>query len=299
MAAPSQLSQGVVAANGPGSVTEDQARAHVRDIVEGSDSSFFWGMRLLPRARRQAMYALYAYCRAVDDIADEPGDRGERQRELDRWRAEIGRLYAGHPTGPITSALRQPVAAFDLPQAEFLAIIDGMEMDLSGTMCAPSVAELEAYCRRVAGAVGRLSIRIFGAREPEAEALALSLGEALQLTNILRDLWEDAARGRLYLPRELLDTHGIATRIPSEVLSHAALPRVCAELAARARERFRHSRALLERCDRRRLRPSIVMMEVYERLLARMERRGWRRQAARVRVSRAEKIWIVLRYGLI
>ena len=272
---------------------------HVRRIVARSGSSFLWGMRILPRQRREAMYAIYAFCREVDDIADNPGDRSGRLDRLDKWRAEIVGLYAGRPTHPITRALRRPIDTYALPQSEFHTIIDGMEMDLRGAMQAPSMSELETYCRRVAGAVGLLSMSVFGAREREAQEIALTLGEALQLTNILRDLQEDAALGRLYLPYEKLNAHDIHSRDPGEVLSHPALPRVCAELASHARDRFQQTHVLLERCNRRRLKPCIVMMAVYERILTKLERRNWQNLAEPVRVSRTGKLWILARHGLI
>ena len=272
---------------------------HVRSIVARSGSSFLAGMRVLPQPHREAMYAIYAFCRELDDIADTPGDMGGRIDRLEGWRDEIVGLYAGRPTHPITRALRRPVESYALPQPEFHAIVDGMEMDLRGVMQAPSITELETYCRRVAGAVGLLSMSVFGPPEREAHEIALTLGEALQLTNILRDLLEDAELGRLYLPREMLAAHGIHSRDPNEVLSHPALSRACAELAARAHDRFQQTHDLLESCNRRQLKPCILMMAVYERILAKLVRRNWQNLAEPVHVSRAEKIWILARHGLI
>jgi phytoene synthase len=156
------------------------ARAHTRSVAERSGSSFFWGMRVLPRSRREAMYAIYAFCREVDDIADEPGTIEDKLAALAGWRTEIDRLFEGDPTRPTTRALLPPLAAYNLPKAEFLAVIDGMEMDAREAMVAPSLADFELYCRRVAGAVGCLSICAFGATGPAAEQLAVTLGEALQ-----------------------------------------------------------------------------------------------------------------------
>src|SRR5690606_38011850 len=161
---------------------------HVRAVATASGSSFLWGMRLLPRPRREAMYAIYAFCREVDDIADEGGSPAEKQRALAAWREEIERLYHSRPTRAITRALLRPVADYGLPKGECLAIIDGMEMDTQQDIRAPALVDLRLYCRRVAGAVGVLSVRVFGAGEPEARDLALAQGDALQLTNILRDL---------------------------------------------------------------------------------------------------------------
>ncbi len=272
---------------------------HVSQVVERSGSSFAMGMRVLPRPRREAMYAIYAFCREVDDVADEPGDPADKLEQLAAWRLEIDRLYAGEPTRPTTRALLDPVQSFRLPKQEFLAIIDGMEMDAGESMVAPSLADLELYCRRVAGAVGMLSIRAFGAEEPEARQVALALGEALQITNILRDLGEDAERGRLYLPADLLERHGIASRAPAEVLADPALPAVLAELAGMAKQRFARTQELIARCRRRPLKPCILIMAIYRRTLDRLERRGWDRPSEPVSIANWEKIWIALRHGLL
>jgi presqualene diphosphate synthase len=283
--------------------SEAETRAHVHALVARSGSSFLWGMRILPAPRREAMYAIYAFCRVVDDIADEPDRVENKLMRLDQWRDEIarlydGRLYDGHPSDIIAHALQRPVADYALPRAEFLAIIDGMEMDARDTIRAPSAEDYTLYCRRVAGAVGKLSIHAFGDTSPAAEELAVVLGEALQTTNILRDLAEDAARDRLYLPSDLLDAHGIEARTAAAVLAHPALPRVCADLADRARDRFRQAQALLARCDRRRMRPAALMLAAYERVLGRLEERGWTRIDEPVRLSRAEKLWVVVRHSL-
>ncbi|HSA81224.1 MAG TPA: presqualene diphosphate synthase HpnD [Geminicoccaceae bacterium] len=274
------------------------ARAHVQAVVAASGSSFYWSMRLLPRAKRDAMYAIYAFCREVDDVADGDGSPAAKLAELAGWRCEIAALFAGRPSRPTTRALALPVSRFELPRAEFDAMIDGMEMDAGERMRAPSLMELERYCRCVAGAVGLLSVHVFGARGPRVEQGALALGEALQLTNILRDLTEDAGRGRLYLPREALQRHGIAGDDPRVVLAHPALPEVCAALAERARQRFADAERLLAAGDRR-LRPALVMMQVYRRTLERRIARGWQRLDQPVRLARPERLWLALRYGLL
>jgi phytoene synthase len=271
---------------------------YVRGVAARSGSSFLSGMRVLPRARREAMYAIYAFCREVDDIADEPGEAAVKRARLDGWRKEIARLFEGHPQEPIARALSGPVADYGLPRNEFLAIIDGMEMDVGDAIQAPSLEDYHLYCRRVAGAVGMLSVRVFGASGPAAEELAVVLGEALQTTNILRDLAEDAGRGRLYLPRDLLAKHGLHARDAKSVLADPALAPVCAELAEMARARFARARDLLARLDRRRVKPAILMLEVYQRLLRRLESRGWDRLQVPVRISRPEKLWIALRHSL-
>jgi len=278
---------------------EAAARAHVRKVTERSGTSFFWAMRLLEAPRRDAMFAIYAFCREVDDIADEGGDTEAKRQGLAEWRAEIDRLYAGAPTRPTTRALLAPVAAYDLLREDFLAVIDGMEMDAVRDIQAPSLAELELYCARVAGAVGLLSVRAFGERSESARKLALAEGKALQLTNILRDLVEDAGRGRLYLPRELLARHGIEGREPRAVLAHPELGKACDDLAAIAEAAYAEAAGWLGRLERRKMRPAIIMLEVYRRTLAALRARGWRQLERPVGPSKLAKLWLALRYGLL
>jgi phytoene synthase len=275
------------------------AEAHVRAVVVGSGTSFYWGMRLLGAAKRKAMYAIYAFCREVDDVADGDAPSVAKLDELAGWRREVEALFAGGPRRPTTLALLEPVARFGLPAGEFHAMIDGMEMDACGAMRAPPMADLMHYCRCVAGAVGLLSIRVFGADGARTREGALALGEALQLTNILRDLSEDAARGRLYLPRELLEQHRIAVAEPLCVLRDPRLPKVCDAMAALARERFVAAERKFEPGDRRALRPALVMMHLYRRTLDRLLARGWRHLEAPVRLARPERLWLALRYGLL
>lgn len=278
---------------------DPEALAHARSTAARSGSSFLWAMQIMPKPRREAMFAVYSFCREIDDIADAPGPPAEKLARLAEWRREIERLYDGRPQALTTRALLSPVREFDLQKQDFLALIEGMEMDACDRMRAPSMAELELYCDRVACAVGRLSIRAFGAGERRAQDVARSLGQALQLTNILRDLREDAGRGRLYLPRELLDSHGITERDPEAVLDHPALAGVCQDLADIARRRFGEAAAALADCAHRPMRPAVVMMSVYSRILDRLTHRGWSRLDLPVRVPKTQKIWIVLRHGLL
>jgi squalene synthase HpnD len=280
---------------------DDPAAAYARSVVQRAGSSFYGAMRLLPRDRREAMYAVYAFCRRVDDIADGPGPAAAKQRALADWNQEIDALYAGRPGRMISQALAEPVARYGLRRDDFEEILRGVDMDANGPVVAPAMAELELYCARVAGAVGLLSVRVFGCRDARADEFALAVGEALQLTNILRDVAEDASDGRLYLPREALDAAGIASREPLTVAAHPALPEACAAVAAVARERYGESRAMLmamTAADRALLRPAVVMMTVYDRLLERLVAGGWRRPEERVRVPKAEKMWIALRHGV-
>jgi presqualene diphosphate synthase len=274
--------------------------ASVERIVRQSGTSFYWAMRFLPLEKRQAMFAVYAFCRQVDDIADEPGQIELKHRALGRWREEIERLYDGIGGGPVTTALLRPIELFALRKDDFLAVINGMEMDATECIRIADWDELHRYCDRVACAVGRLSVRIFGVPQPTGDRLASALGEALQLTNILRDLKEDAVRDRLYLPADLLRQRGVVGGSDAEaMLRHTAIADICEELAAQAACRFEEAAVLVAQCDRRRVRPAVVMMEVYRRTFKRLNGRGWRRWAEPVSVPWAEKLWVALRYGMI
>lgn len=273
--------------------------AYVLDVVESAGSSFYVAIRTLPKEQRDAMFAIYAFCREIDDVADDPLPLDEKRAALAEWRAEIDRLYAGRPENPIGRALLLPVSRYDLRREDFIALIDGMEMDAADVFHGPPMETLTLYCERVAGAVGMLSVRVFGESGDAGTRLAWSLGQALQLTNILRDIHEDAERGRLYLPDELLSDHGIATRDCADVLNHPALPAVCEALAALARQRFDEAIAAMGDCDRRKIRPAVAMMYVYRAILEKLTRRGWTRLNEPVKVSKAAKLWIAFRYGVL
>jgi len=210
-----------------------------------SGSSFYTAMRILPRAQREAMFEIYSFCRLVDDVADSTAPHAERSRGIAEWRSRIEALYAGRPA-PELRALAQAVHDFSLRKEDFLAVIDGMAMDAAADIRGPDWATLDLYCDRVASAVGRLSVRVFGVGEQDGVALAHHLGRALQLTNILRDIDEDAGLGRLYLPREGLFHAGITSNEPAKVISDRALPKVCAPLADRAR--MQPSNSIPENC---------------------------------------------------
>ena len=263
-------------------------------------SSFYLAMRILPPDQRQAMYAVYAFCRAVDDIADDEGPPAARLAMLDRWRTDIARLYAGRGATGLTQSLAMPVMAFALRQDDFLAIIDGMEMDVRRDIRAPDWNAFDLYCDRVASAVGRLSVKIFGIEgEETGNALSHHLGRALQMTNILRDLDEDANRGRLYLPKEALAGAGIANGNIGEVLAHPRLGEACRAIVAEADRHFAQASAVMARCGRRSVRSPRIMASVYGALLEELVKRGWAPPRPKVRPSKLQFLSAVLRYGVI
>jgi squalene synthase HpnD len=273
-------------------------KAEIREKVQAAGSSFYWAMRLLPPARRDAMFAVYAFCREVDDIADSNDPPDLKQAGLAVWRDEVAAIFAGSAKTPLGKILVGTVADFKLRRSDFADVIDGMQMDAVQDIRAPGMADLDLYCDRVASAVGRLSVRIFGDDSAAADRVAHHLGRALQLTNILRDLVEDGERGRLYLPKELLAKHGIQGTEPMIVLRDAALPLVCNDLAGVAEAHFVEAQKAMRECSHRAMRPAAVMRAVYHALLRRLRTAGWRDLATPVKVPSGVKLLLALRYGL-
>ena len=264
-----------------------------------SGSSFYAGMKALPKPEREAMYAVYAFCRQVDDVADDQGSAPEfRRAQLETWRRGLRALYEGGDPGPAAS-LAPYVRQFDLELDDFLAVVDGMEMDVDEDIRAPSMDTLDLYCDRVASAVGRLSVRIFGMERETGRALAHHLGRALQLTNILRDLDEDAEIGRLYLPRELLDAAGIEDDDPWSVVDDPRVDIAAHVLAERALDHYREADRILSAKPAGKLIAPRLMEAVYSRILKRTAARGWAPPRKRVSIARPELMWLVLTRGLL
>jgi phytoene synthase len=275
-----------------------QATASPDHGTTASGSSFYAAMRILPAEQRQAMFQIYSFCRKVDDIADSDGPRDERLAALQQWRDDIDALYRGQPPARLADYVAS-VKRFGLQRADFLAIVDGMEMDVPQDIRAPDLATLDLYCDRVASAVGRLSVRVFGLPQEDGIQLAHHLGRALQLANILRDIDEDAALGRLYLPREWLHDAGIIETDPLEVASDPRVPKVCAPLVERARMHFAKSDEIMARNPRRVVRAPRIMSKYYSSILQRLIARGFAPPRDPVRVNKVTKLAIVLRYAFI
>jgi phytoene synthase len=260
-------------------------------ITQKSGSSFYYAFRILPPRKRRAIYALYSFCRVVDDCVDEPG--GEGEAGLARWLAEAQRCYAGEPSTELGRELAEAVFEFPIPRACFEDIVAGCRMDLETRRYA-SFADLRVYCEKVASAVGLASIEIFGYSSPRTREYAVELGVALQLTNILRDVAADAARGRLYLPLDDLARFGVSE---AELLAQGPGPRpapVQALLefeAARAREHYARAASLLGAEDRHAMASAEVMAAVYRALLDELVRRSFP-LAPRVALSKPRKLWV-------
>jgi phytoene synthase len=264
--------------------------------VQGS--SFYAAMKMMSPRQRAAMFAIYAFCREVDDIADDlKGDRTERALALEAWRRDIAALYSGGEPGQ-AAFLAAAVESFGLEQADFVAVIDGMAMDVAGDIVAPDRLTLDLYCDRVASAVGRLSVKVFGMEDKAGIALSHHLGRALQLTNILRDLDEDAGIGRLYLSRESLAAAGIAATDPAAVIADPRIDMAAQVIAATARVHYAAADKVMKAARKGDLRAPRLMRAAYGLILRRMQAAGWSAPRRRVSLGKLEKLWVVLRHGL-
>lgn len=280
-------------------------RALSSRLTRKSRSNFFYAFLALPRPRREALYAVYAFCRTVDDVADAPAtggdaaaqaaDREARRRELARWREDVERCFTAGatPLHPIAAELAQAVRAFPIPREALLAIIDGVEMDLDGHGF-ETAEDLYPYCYRVASAVGLCSIEIFGYTSPTARDYAINLGTALQLTNIIRDVGADAQVGRVYLPREDLRAFGVSPDDLRAGRYSDGFSRLMAHEAHRAREFYARAAAAYPRDDARTLVAAEIMGRIYRALLEEIATRGFRVLGERITVPARRKAAIAL-----
>ena len=277
-----------------GAISGDVA-PEIRAVQErAAGSSFYMAMRLMPKLQREAMFAIYAYCRAVDDIADSGvGTVIERRDALNHWRTELDALYGGG-TSTMTAFLVEAVRRYGLRKEDFLAVVDGMEMDVVGDGRAPDLRTLDLYCDRVASAVGRLSVKVFGMEEGPGFELAHHLGRALQLTNILRDLDEDAGLDRLYLPQEYLSDAGLRTRDPVAAIANPAVDVACRKVAVLAHQHYRGADRVMRGRPRGHIKTPKLMSAVYAAILREMEKAGWAPPRHRVSLGKARLIGIVL-----
>ena len=257
--------------------------AVVRARVARARSSFARGMAVLKGERRRALFAVYGFCRAVDDIADATMPLPEKRRFLAQWRRKLEA-----PDCALSAELAWACRAYGLPAVECAEMVAGMETDAEPRVRVADEAALDLYCRRVAGSVGAMAVRIFGA--PQAEGFGLALGRTFQLVNILRDAEEDAALDRVYVPRSLLDRHGVRTDDAREIVAHPGFAACCAELADQALDGFRRAEAELAAHDTRALKPARVMMWGYRRLLDRMLATGFAAPRIRARLTKGERL---------
>lgn len=272
-------------------MTHEAARETARN------SSFYRAMAILPRAQRDAMFEIYSFCRAVDDIADGEGTREDKTAALDHWRRDIRALYEGDHAG-LAENLINALRDFSFEQDDFLAVIDGMQMDVDEHIVAPDAQKLDLYCDRVASAVGRLSVRVFGLPEQDGIDLAYHLGRALQLTNILRDVDEDAGLGRVYLPRELLSNAGIAEPTPETVAAIENLDPVCRPLLKQAETHFEKAAAIMSARPHAEIRAPMIMYLAYRAIWRRLDSRGFKAPRQKIATPKLAVLGAFLRYGI-
>jgi phytoene synthase len=256
-----------------------------------SGSSFYYSFLFLPPPRRRAITALYAFCREVDDVVDETSDPQIAATKLAWWRQEVGNLYAGHPNHPVTKALAPHVQAFGITRQRLNEIIDGMEMDLTQTRYL-DWPNLERYCYHVASVVGLLAASIFGYRDARTLEYAKNLGLAFQLTNIIRDVGEDARKNRIYLPMSDLQQFGVPAADILQARQSDAFRRLMAFEAARAREHYEKAMGALPAEDRKPQRPGLIMAAIYRTLLEEIERDGFKVLTQRTSLTPLRKFWI-------
>jgi phytoene synthase len=259
-----------------------------------SGSSFYYSFRLLPPERRRAITALYAFCREVDDVVDEVHDPAVARAKLAWWRTEVGTVYDGAPQHPVAQALVPVVRSYGLPREHFDAVIDGMAMDLAQQRYA-DFADLERYCHRVAGVVGLMSAEIFGHEEASTAGFARDLGIAFQLTNIIRDVGEDARRGRIYLPQEDLARFGVSASALLRAREEPGFGALMAFEVERAGAWYDRAMAQLAPRDRKAQRASLAMAAIYRTLLDEIARDGYHVLDRRIALTPLRKLWIAWR----
>ena len=266
---------------------------------KASGSSFYIAMRLMPAQERDAMFAIYAFCRKVDDIADDGiGTRSQRHEKLEGWRSDLRALYDGTVAAQVRF-LAPAVKQYGLRLDDFMAVLDGMDMDVAEDIVAPDLATLDLYCDRVASAVGRLSIKVFGMAEGPGFALAHHLGRALQLTNILRDIDEDAAIGRLYLPREYLEEMDCCRQMdPAAIVAKSEIDAVCRKVAGLAHGHYDAASKILATRPKGRIKTPRLMGAVYSEILSASEAQGFAPPRHRVSLPKSKLLSLVLRQGL-
>ncbi|MRD72051.1 presqualene diphosphate synthase HpnD [Rhodocyclus tenuis] len=275
-------------------MTPDQ---YCQERAAGSGSSFYYSFLFLPPLRRRAITALYAFCREVDDVVDECRDPAIAATKLAWWRGEVERLYHGTPQHPVTRALQALRADFDLPQEQLEEIIVGMEMDLVAARYADFSA-LSLYCYRVASVVGLLAAEIFGYRDRQTLRYANDLGMAFQLTNIIRDVGEDARRGRIYLPQDELTRFGVAEADLTAGRYSDNFYRLMAFQIERAEHYYDKALAALPAVDRKAQRPGLMMAAIYRTVLDEIKRDGMHTLTQRLSLPPLRKLWIAARVWL-
>lgn len=270
---------------------------NIKKMVKKSGTSFFWSIRMLPSPKRNAMYTIYAFFRHIDDIVDGDAPVAEKQELIEAWRQELDNIYDKKvPTTEIGRKIYKNCMRFKLPKEDFIQMLDSISMDLPDPLQAPTLEVFNKYCQGVAGVPGRLTLRIFGCTDEDLiKNLSSSLGRALQITNILRDVKEDAQAQRIYIPSEMLDKANISSRDPEAVLFDKNLAIAREELSKIAEEDYKKAFEYIKKLPKKAARPVKMMAYIYKRYFDIMKNRGWEIISPKPRISRPVKLCLLLK----
>ncbi len=272
---------------------EDQKK--INQIVRASGTSFYWGMKLLSRDRKRAMFAIYAFCRTVDDIADNDQKKKIKLSQLKDWKYKINKLYNNLPSDSITRELLKSKNKFGLKKEDFLSIVEGMQMDIVEEIIYPSKKKIELYCNRVAGAVGCLSMNIFGIESDLGRSYAKILGKAFQFTNILRDLKEDSLRNRCYIPLDIIKKFKKEKKSPKELIQSSDIELVNKEMIKITQKYYNDAEKISTRFEQKDLRAAILMKEFYYNIFKKLTANN-KNLKKKIKLSKIEKLIIIIKY---
>ena len=275
-------------------MTNSSDQKKVEKIVLNSASSFYWGMNLLKKDQRRAMFSIYSFCRIVDDIADSEGVKSKKINSLSDWKKKVDNIYIKKTDGYITRELKIAIEKYGLIKTDFIAIIDGMKMDIGKKIVYPSQNELDVYCDRVAGAVGCLSMKVFEINHKNSREYAKSLGRAFQYTNILRDIKEDCSMGRCYIPIDIIEKSGLNKKKPELLVERSDLKEICQEFINKTQEYYLLAEKLSLEFERNKLKAPKLMKNMYESVFKKICKNNWNNDV-KIKLGKFEKFFIILR----
>lgn len=266
-----------------------------QNIAKYPKSSFYWGMKILERKKRDAMFTIYAFCKEIDNIGDKAIEQKRKKMQLKSWRKEINKIYKDKTKLKLGKSLKNYIEQYKLKKEFFIEIIKGVEMDINNQMIAPTKNIFNLYCYRVAGAVGLLCLNIFGENNKNSRSFGVVLANAFQITNILRDIKEDSLMGRLYIPKEILQKAGIKENDIKQIIKNKKFPIACKLLAQVAESNFKIAEKKLKQCNENKLKSAILMMQTYKLLLKKLKKEGWKNIGRKVYLTKLEKITLFLK----
>ena len=252
-------------------------------------------MKILDREKRNDMFVIYAFCKEIDNIGDSHGQIRKKRQELKDWKKEIDEIYKNKTKKKLGKLLNNCIKKYKLKKNLFLEIIKGIEMDINNKMIAPKQKILNIYCYRVAGAVGLLCLNIYRENNKSSRSFGIALANALQITNILRDIKEDSLMGRLYMPKEILKKVGIKEKNINDIIKNKKFPNACKELAKLADTNFQVAEKKLKNCSKTKLKSAILMMNTYKLLLKKLKNNAWKNIEEKIHLTKLEKITLFLK----